>query len=88
MISNRTFHLMLVFVWPLIAFFIVLSFYNFWFDSLDKIKYDPTYSPEFDHAENFKSIIYWITIVFSLIIEIWLIKKYRILKINKSSNQL
>ena len=33
--------------------------YNRWFDTLDRIKYDPTYSPEFDTPAQWKNYVFY-----------------------------
>jgi len=65
---------------PVVAFYVVLWLYNIWFDTWDKIKYDPTYSPEFDQNKTTENIIYWAIIILSVLVEIFLIKKYKSFK--------
>ena len=80
MIKPKTLYLILSIIFPLVTFYIVLWLYNIWFDTWDKIKYDPTYSPEFDQNKTTKNIIYWAVIMLSFLIEIFLIKKYKLFK--------
>ncbi len=80
MIKPKTLYLILSIIFPLVTFYIVLWLYNIWFDTWDKIKYDPTYSPEFDQNKTTENIIYWAVIMLSFLIEIFLIKKYKLFK--------
>ncbi len=73
----KTVYIFLFILFPIIWFYLILWLYNIWFDTYDKIKYDPTYSPEFDQDKGIENIIYWSVIVVGFIIEIFLIKKYR-----------
>ena len=68
---------------PLISFYIVLWLYNTWFDTWDRIKYDPFYSPEFDQSKIFENIIYWLIIFLSIMFEFFLIYKYQKEKTDK-----
>lgn len=77
MIKPKKLYLILSMLFPLVAFYIVLWLYNIWFDTLDKIKYDPTYSPEFDQNKTTENIIYWVVIILSVLVELFLIKKYK-----------
>lgn len=82
--------LVCIFTWPILAFFISLCLYNIWFDTLDMIKYDPSYSPEFDQDKAFENYIYWSSIVISIIVEMVLIvwyRKYRKHKLDEISKQ-
>ena len=80
MITQKKKYLVLSIIFPIIAFYIILWLYNIWFDTLDKIKYDPTYSPEFDQNKTTENAIYWVLIMMFLVIEILLIKKYKSFK--------
>lgn len=73
--------LTLIIIWPVVAFFLILYLYNIWFDTWDKIKYDTTYSPEFDQDKNFENVIYWTIFIFSISFEALLI--YLFVKIKK-----
>lgn len=75
--NKKRLYLGLCILWPIIGFYIVLGLYNLWFDTWDKIKYDPTYSPEFDQDKGIENIIFWSAIIVALAIEILLIKKYK-----------
>ncbi len=80
MIKSKKIYLILSIIFPVVAFYVVLWLYNIWFDTWDKIKYDPTYSPEFDQNKTTENIIYWAIIILSLLVEIFLIKKYKSFK--------
>lgn len=72
---------MLIILCPIIAFYIILYLYNIWFDTWDMIKYDPSYSPEFDQNKSMESIIYWMFILLAFSLEIFLV--YCFVKKNK-----
>lgn len=74
---KRLLYLVLCLVFPIVIIIIEANLYNLWFDTYDKIKYDPTYSPEFDQNKTIENIIYWVVLVVSLLIEILLIRKYK-----------
>jgi hypothetical protein len=80
MITKKKLYLIFAIIFPIVAFYIVLWLYNIWFDTLDKIKYDPTYSPEFDQNKTTENFIYWIVIILSFVIEFFLIRKYKSFK--------
>lgn len=77
MIKKKQIYLLLSIVWPIISFFIIVALYNIWFDTMDKIKYDPTYSPEFDQNKTVENIIYWIVVIICVVLELIFIKRYR-----------
>ena len=81
MITAKKTYLIISIIFPFIAFYIILWLYNIWFDTWDKIKYDPTYSPGFDQNKTTENIVYWAVIVLSILIEIFLIKKYKSFKV-------
>ena len=80
MISRKTLYLLLSIIFPIVAFYVVLWLYNIWFDNLDKIKYDPTYSPEFDQNKSVENIAYWFAIIVFIMLEFLIIKKYKSIK--------
>ena len=71
---------MMCIILPFMILIIEANLYNLWFDTYDKIKYDPTYSPEFDKDKTIENIIYWGVLVVGIIIEIILIRKYKSFK--------
>lgn len=73
-------YLMMCIILPFMILIIEANLYNLWFDTYDKIKYDPTYSPEFDKDKTIENIIYWGVLVVGIIIEIILIRKYKSFK--------
>ena len=75
--TRKNLYLILSITFPLIAFYVVLWLYNIWFDTWDKIKYDPNYSPEFDQNKTIENIVYWLVIIFCIMIELFLIRKYK-----------
>jgi heme/copper-type cytochrome/quinol oxidase subunit 2 len=75
--NKKRIYLILTILFPIISFFLIVGLYNIWFDTWDKIKYDPTYSPEFDQNKTIENIIYWGVIIICAILEIILIKKHR-----------
>ncbi len=80
MISRKTLYLILSIIFAIVAFYVVLWLYNIWFDTLDKIKYDPTYSPEFDQNKTVENIVYWFAIIVFIVVEFLIIKKYKSIK--------
>ena len=77
----RFIYLLLSILWPLISFYIIVILYNLWFDTWDKIKYDPTYSPEFDQDKTTENIVYWSVVIVCIILVIVFIRRYRKAKI-------
>lgn len=67
-------------VWPIAAFYISLYLYNIWFDTLDMIKYNQTYSPEFDQDKTYENFIFWSFIIASIVVELTLIVFYQSVK--------
>jgi hypothetical protein len=74
--KNKRLYAFLIILFPIVWFYVILWLYNIWFDTYDKIKYDPTYSPEFDQDKGIENIIYWSAIVLGFIVEVFLIRKY------------
>jgi hypothetical protein len=60
-------------LWPLFSFYLIVFLNNIWFDYLDMIKYDKTYSPEFSQNKFWENLVYYSVIIVSLMIEILLI---------------
>lgn len=78
---NKNLYLVLCIVVPIVILIIEANLYNLWFDTYDKIKYDPTYSPEFEQDKTIENIAYWGIIIVGIIIEILLIRKYKKAKV-------
>ena len=83
MINRKVRYLILSIAFPFVAFYIILWLYNIWFDTFDKIKYIPDYSPEFDQNRTAENIVYWSVIIFCIMVEIFIIKKYKSLKVRR-----
>lgn len=78
--KKKWLYLVLCIALPFIILMLEANLYNLWFDTYDKIKYDPTYSPEFDQDKTMENIVYWGVLVAGIIIEIILIRKYKSFK--------
>jgi hypothetical protein len=77
MITAKRAYLIISVFFPIGAFYIVLWLYNLWFDTWDRIKYEPAYSPELDQNKTLESTIFWLVILLAILMEIIFIKKYK-----------
>jgi hypothetical protein len=57
--NKNRFYIVLSIVWLVVGLFIIVLLYNEWFDTIDRIKYDPFYSPEFDRPNPMKELVFW-----------------------------
>ena len=71
--NRKRFYVALSIIWLIVGFYIILGLYNVWFDTYDKIKYDPSYSPEFDRPNTMKNLVFWGVVLLCSLIELALI---------------
>jgi hypothetical protein len=73
----KRYHWLLLFLVSIVGFCLSTSvLYNIWFDSLDKIKYNRSYSPESDIIPFWKHFVFYVIVFLWTLVSIFLIVKF------------
>lgn len=72
---RKTIYLIASILWILLSFIIAINLYLLPYSKMDNI--EPSYSPELDQNITTQRILFWGFIIFAIIIELFIIKKYK-----------